>query len=546
MRRPPSFQIPGVFAFLSCSLAAMAACSSAGSGPGGVGAGGTGAVGGGAGADAGSDAIPPPPGETVVVIGPGAGPDAPDKFAGPDDPDGAIEIAYPSTGIVVPPNMNSLEIHFTGASWHDLFEITFDTPTLRYQVYVGCDIVGSGCRFATDQSFWEQVVPTARGTEPVRWTIRGVEAANPAAVGSSETRTLAFTLEDIDGGLYYWNTNGAIQRYDFGFPLAQAEVFLSPPTAGALACVGCHALSRNGTKMAVGMDIPAPAPYKVFDVATRQQVVAGGQPLGGAANFFSFSPDGGQLLYSDGVKIGWRDTTTGNIVNDAAIAEGTMPDWSAGGDRVVYAKPATPPPFGIGIPGVSSGSIEIVPFLGGAFGAPSTLVPFEGENNYYPAFTPSQDWVVFNRSPSNTESFSNAGAAGDGELWAVASAGGNPRPLDAANEGGATSWPKFAPGLHSYHGGTLVWLTFSSPREYGLRLGKGEKVQLWMVAFDAAKAAAGEDPSFPAFWLPFQDIAGGNHIAQWVTKVERQPCTKDTDCAGNEVCNAGVCYPLVK
>lgn len=40
-----------------------------------------------------------------------------------------------------------------------------------------------------------------------------------------------------------------------------------------------------------------------------------------------------------------------------------------------------------------------------------------------------------------------------------------------------------------------------------------------MVGVDPARAAAGNDPSFVAFWLPFQDLASGNHIAQWVEEI---------------------------
>jgi hypothetical protein len=88
-----------------------------------------------------------------------------------------------------------------------------------------------------------------------------------------------------------------------------------------------------------------------------------------------------------------------------------------------------------------------------------------------------------------------------------------------------------------------MWLTFTSERAYGLRLADGQRAQLWMVGFDPARAAQGQDPSFAAFWLPFQDIGGGNHIAQWVTQVKRQPCTVQTDCPADLQCRNGVCYP---
>jgi len=41
---------------------------------------------------------------------------------------------------------------------------------------------------------------------------------------------------------------------------------------------------------------------------------------------------------------------------------------------------------------------------------------------------------------------------------------------------------------------------------------------LWMAAIDL-DAPAGDDASFVAFALPFQDLATSNHIAQWTTQI---------------------------
>jgi hypothetical protein len=90
-----------------------------------------------------------------------------------------------------------------------------------------------------------------------------------------------------------------------------------------------------------------------------------------------------------------------------------------------------------------------------------------------------------------------------------------------------------------------MWVTFASRRAYGLRLASGQNAQIWMAAFDPDAAKAGKDPSFAAFWLPFQEMNSGNHIAQWVTKVARQGCTESTQCDGTESCIDGVCKPTV-
>src|SRR5262249_34842295 len=100
--------------------------------------------------------------------------------------------------------------------------------------------------------------------------------------------------------------------------------------------------------------------------------------------------------------------------------------------------------------------------------------------------------------------------------------------------------PKWSPQPHMYAGGQVFWLTFSSRRPYGLH-GSGT-AQIWMVGIDPAKAMAGEDASFAAFWLPFQDPTSGNHIAQWVETVVRPSCG-ESPCPSGEYCDNGMCFP---
>lgn len=463
------------------------------------------------------------------------------KFGGPEDPLTPPTFAYPESGIIVPPNMNSLELHFVPGVGQDLFELTFESPSLKFVVYMGCTPLGGGCVYEPDASFWTKLAEAARGDAQVTYQLRGVYGADPQVVGISEQQTIAFSGEDIVGGLYYWNDVGVIQRFDFGLPNAVAELYMNAPQAGAGVCVGCHAVSPDGKKMVVGKDIPAPAPFTVFDVATKQPVQSTGGPISGAGNFFAFSPDSNQLLVSNGAKIAWRDTSTGNLVNDTVVPNGTMPDWSPDGSFMVYARTSAPLP--VATPGISSGSIDIMPFASGSFGAASVLVQNGGDNNYYPAIAPDSQWIVFNKSPSNTESFSNTV---DGELWAVHRDGGTPVRLSAASDPGWTSWPKWAPGLHSTGNRSVMYFTFSTARAYGLRLADNEKTQLWMAAFDPAAAASGADPATPAFRLPFQDIGSGNHIAQWVADIVRKPCTESTQCDGGEKCQNGECVPAIQ
>lgn len=554
---------------VALGAAALAACSASADGShfNGGGTGGSDSPfdggGGGTNFDAGlTDATPV---QTIVAIGPGADADSPTKFGGAPDLLAAPEIVYPADGVLVPKNMNSIEVHFRPAQGQSLFEITFDAGSVRLVVYTGCTQIGAGCVYTPDQQFWDELATQAGGKPPVTYVIRGVDGASPGAVGTSAQQKISFTSETLTGGLYYWNTSalGVIQRFDFANPTAKAEDYLNAATAGQFICVGCHTLSRDGKLIAAGGGEPTPAVYKVYDVATRAQVqpTDGGAGLGGLANFTSFSPDGRYLLEGTGLgQIFQRDLVNdvyvpGNVTPGSAgavpVAQGTEPDWSPDGRQMVYVKGQAT------MTGVTSGQLETLDWDGSAWSTtPNVLVPFSGANAYYPAFSPDSQWILYNNSPGNHDSYSNAGGtqgggAGDGEMWIVSKDGGTPVELALANKGGKASWAKWVPAAMNYAGGDVLWLTFTSYRAYGLRLAEGSQAQLWMMAIDLGKLrTSGEknphDPSMPPFWLPFQDMQSGNHIAQWVAKVERQPCSIDPNCPSGQVCRSGLCLPDVR
>ncbi|HEY6459881.1 MAG TPA: hypothetical protein VIY73_07005, partial [Polyangiaceae bacterium] len=150
-------------------------------------------------------------------------------------------------------------------------------------------------------------------------------------------------------------------------------------------------------------------------------------------------------------------------------------------------------------------------------------------------------------------------------------------PLDLKSLNVATgltnSWPRWSPAPTSYHGKAVLWVTFSSNRDYGLHLKntvngypQGSPLatdggnpamsfdnyyppegptydqpqpaskqnitfdayaapQIWMAAIiiDPDRTLDSTDRSFPAFWLPFQDVTAHNHSAQWVATVQGPP-----------------------
>jgi hypothetical protein len=69
------------------------------------------------------------------------------------------------------------------------------------------------------------------------------------------------------------------------------------------------------------------------------------------------------------------------------------------------------------------------------------------------------------------------------------------------------------------------------------------------INLDTVKVAAGTDVSFPAFWLPFQDLGTNNHLGQWAQQSFNGACSADADCntggASGRCCYTGACAACV-
>ncbi len=487
-----------------------------------------------------------------VVIAPGAPPDAPGQFGGPAT-GAAPTMVYPPDGTLIPPNLNELEVQFTPPAGTALFEIGFVGPALDLKIYTPCVAVGGGCGLLPDEDTWK-LLSHASASTTVDVTLRSTDGSG-GPVGSAAARKLSFADDDLQGGLYYWAAaSGSILRYDFGLRNQTAEKFYTAQQSGST-CVGCHVLSRNGARIAVGMNIPGPAELRTLDVATRATLYdsggagglpGGGLPGGSGSNFEALSPDGTQALVNSGANLALIDTGNGMSLAAGAIMNATMPDWSADGNSVVFVRDSSSAcPLGLcgSQPGVSMGTLMMIGASGSSFTGETTLVS-GGGNNYYPSLSPDGAWVAFNRSAMSSYD------APDAKVLVAPTAGGPPVDLTAVNAVAGNSWPKFAPFAQTFQGKPIFWLTFSSRRDYGLRLQQAGKTQdmqiaqIWMVAVSPERVLSG-DGGYPAFWLPFQDMSTGNHIAQWTEKVERAPCTPIdlSQCMPDETCIDNVCVP---
>ncbi|MFT3840676.1 MAG: hypothetical protein QM723_27045 [Myxococcaceae bacterium] len=490
------------------------------------------------------------PGSPNLPMDPGS------KFGGPTT-GAAPDLVYPSDGTLFPPNLGRLEVHFMPGAGNTLFELHFQNTVTDVVVYLQCtNMLAGGCIYTPDATVWSYVAETNRGGAAVQLTVRGTDA-NGTAVGTSTPINLLFSQDDINGGLYYWTTSSgtAIMRYDFASTTQTAATqFIGTQFTGGT-CVGCHALSPDGTKLVAEAGGQNDGRVLLMDVGHSMPLTA--FPAAGKSIFESWAPDGSKYVgvYGDNGATNWNlllfDGNTGAPLSPADIpGTGTQqhpadhPSWSSDGLKIVFTHVGSPQtmqrPF--------NGSIQMVTTSDGTtWSTPVELAAaVAGKNRYYPAFAPDDSFVLFDESTCNNPGTNDKSCDADTDnsalLMAVKTAAGSPVvPLAKANAPGkmdngntnvTDSFPKWSPFVFQRSaelGSRLMWVTFSSTRRYGLRapvVTNGDEsangTLLWMAAIDPDKIASGADPSFPAFCLPFQDLTTSNHIAQW-TKVVVPP-----------------------
>ena len=527
---------------------------------------------------------------------------------------GPATIAYPLDGILLPPNMNVLEVQFVPPPNATLFEVDFRNSVTLVKVETKCNAVpdvrggmSRGCGVTLPQGAWNDIANLNREGDPVHVEVRAT--IDGSCVTASQTKVdISFAKEDLAGGIYYWQsatfggiggTTGGIYSHDFGtFDPTPTPFYTS---GGSGTCVGCHTLSRDGVRMSLMTDDPD-GDDEFGDVKTHVMDVGSRTVLGGAMmspGFQTFShdhavmvattfkgggggPGGGMPDMSFAVWSGDGTTLLSTQSLGGTIAA-TQPDLSKDDATLIYVVPQAGTISRQGDHHFLGGSLYSSTFNAATYavGAPSPFLMSDGTvNYYYPTLSPALTFVVFNAAANapatataNGDSFYNRGARV--KLLHYPPNGTKPLDLPALNvaDGLTNSWPRWSPFVQSYKGHKLLWVTFSSNRDYGLHLGnKGfdncyppesptydqpqplskqgvsyancAQPQIWMAAIDVDEDPSldAKDRSFPAFWLPFQDVNSHNHSAQWVEQVQGPPGTGDggvSDGGGSEA--GGTC-----
>lgn len=460
-------------------------------------------------------------------------------------------IIYPSHETMFPLNVSHIR-HDWAAGKNDLFELRFVGPQTTVSVYT------TNATWTPSDEQWDWIAESNRGAS-VELTVTGLATATPTEAWSSTPITLLFSDTAVDGAIYYWSTGTkGIMRATVSNPLPE-KFYTDPTGSDSESCAACHTLSRDGKRLAVGYNGERLREVSVPDRAT---IVPSGtttttpdpQPMmppmpgtagmpgmmpkpdktgmgeGMASAWTTFSPDGKLLLVAANGVLTLIDSDTGATVGDnggvVPIPAGTVathPDWAATGDRIAIA---------LGTKGgnkeVEGGSIAFLSYDAGAWGSSEVVVASTGatDNNFFPVWSPDSKYLAYVHAETSSRDATSAelrllNAASHDVISMVRinqRINNQDGQLDVGN-----SMPTWAPSTRQ---GTF-WLAFSSVRAYSVVRPRDDKEdQIWIAAVDPTAA----DPSFSAFWAPFQSIDEGNHRAFWTHASE------DTQCRCVDVC----------
>lgn len=501
-------------------------------------------------------------------------------LGGPVSTEAAPTIVYPLAGAMFPRNLPRPTIQFVSTASATVFAAHFTSPTLDYTITfrpTRCD--GARCEWEVPSDDWHLVATTDSGVE-AKLVLSAASGDPGAPVASAAGFPLSFSPDDLAGALYYFSTSlpGVMRAIvGKGDPPPIPRPFVAPgPSPAGRPCAGCHAITQDGSRIALRFGHEDPALGIVNTSAPETRTL---EPGVIKTTFQTFNSDGTRLLTSLDGALTIRDGVTGAEISKVAPEEigptgrqrAAMPAWSNDGKRIAFvrllaesatlAETATRnrPAVGGDWLLADAGEIATLSWDGTSANNSKVLVgvaPERREFHFYPSFSPDDGWLVFNTASKPGFSpiaqdpgagFSYGVPAGllvtagqrDARLRLVRSTGGTPIELTRAtvSVGSTASWPRFTPFLQ--RGSRLSFIVFSSKMDYGFHVTGGARAQLWLATIDIGRIGeTNDDPSYAPIWLPFQEETASNHLGAWTTKV---PCT--VECSPGDHCVAGTCLP---
>ncbi|HEY4392803.1 MAG TPA: hypothetical protein VGP64_02020, partial [Polyangia bacterium] len=119
-----------------------------------------------------------------------------------NDASRAPQLIYPNDGVLFPPNVTGVEVHFMPGNNNTLFEVSFAGPVSTVNTFIRCQAPQgiNGCIYLPDPKIWSSVAVSNAGQGSVTLTVRGTDD-NGSSVGNSGSLHMQFARDSVEGAL---------------------------------------------------------------------------------------------------------------------------------------------------------------------------------------------------------------------------------------------------------------------------------------------------------------------------------------------------------
>ncbi|MFT3764728.1 MAG: hypothetical protein QM820_04305 [Minicystis sp.] len=469
--------------------------------------------------------------------------------AGSGDPSGGPCVFEPEPDTLFPSNWLRPRFRYSPAAGQNLFEIRLHTTAETDDLVV----YTANPSWTMPKDMWTALTTHAADV-PITMTVRGAQFDGQAlvgqpALGSSWNFTIA--PADAAGAIVYWTTSGgsALKGFQAGdesvaLALQPAQVKMPTVKGDPVSCVGCHTSTPDGKYAGFTAQGPWGNALASVEAATvgAQPPFMGAGALATLAQFGELGiqtyskahwSDGDHVMIapfgpSPGAQLAWFDLEAaqsgqgmsyGFLARNGDTRDVGAPTFSHDGKTVVYV--STDVEF-TGRLDNGFADLYSVPYNNRQGGA-ATPVPGASDpalEEYYPAFSPDDAWLAFNRIPNGNNMYNQP----LGEVFVIPAAGGTATRL-AANDppmctgktspGVTNSWPKWAPERVNVGSRTFYWIIFSSTR------GPQNRPQLYI---SGVVVNGGNVETHGALYLWNQPEDENNHTPAWdIFKIPSPP-----------------------
>ena len=474
-------------------------------------------------------------------------------------------LLYPYDATVFPLGLASPLAMWNAPNASDAYKMHYEETDY---VYDGYFVVPQPAQQRIAQIGWDHLTASNQG-DPLKLTVSRFDGQN-AYVSANESFTIVNA--SLRGAIYYWTTSGTGHMSRI-----QPGTGSTPQVLDSGTCMGCHAVSADGTTLVAtvddlpstdGLPMTAKRAWESFDLpnATPRKVAT---LFGGN---LAVTPDGkytvfgNQTLHIADTNVGTEITGTGleTVTLDPKMKGLMTPVFSPDGKHFAAIEGgAIQPGSGTWYHDLTGGKLVMMDFDEQSISfsnlqplAPASFFPTAEQALAYPTFTPDGQFIAFHVGNYTTGCNQNGcvdATTQSGEVWIQNVNGTNPIKLTTldtppnANDANLSLEPTFNP----IERGNYNWIVFTSERDWGNRItgtANNGKKRLWVAAIDPT--TNGPDPSHPAFFLEGQEEDTTNMRGFWALAacIPTQgggACEAGFECCSG-FCDQGVCVDVNK